>query len=50
MCQEWVSGRPLLDVLGTLQLLDTGHVRPDKALLRSLLVGGVWNGFLPDSG
>ena len=34
-------------VVGTLQLLDSDHVRGrDKALLRSILVGGVWNGFL----
>ena len=38
---------PCLDVSGTLQLLDSDHVREkDKALLRSILVGGVWNGFL----
>ena len=36
-----------MDVDGSLQLLDSGHVRErDKALLRSILVGGVWNGFL----
>ena len=40
-------GGPLLDVPGTLQLLNSGHVRErDEALLRSLLVGGVWNGVL----
>ena len=40
-------GGPWLDVDGTLQLLDSDHVRKrDKALLRSILVGGVWNGFL----
>ena len=38
---------PLLDIVGTLQLLDSAHVRErDKALLRGVLVGGVWNGFL----
>ena len=38
---------PWLDIDGTLQLLDSDHVRErDKALLRSILVGGVWNGFL----
>ena len=37
---------PLLDVHGSLQLLNSSHVRErDKALLRSILVGGVWNGF-----
>ena len=40
-------GGPSLDVDGTLQLLNSDHVRErDKALLRSILVGGVWNGFL----
>ena len=39
-------GGPLLDVPGTLQLRNSGHVRErDKALLRSVFVGGVWNGF-----
>ena len=38
---------PLLDVRGSLQLLNSSHVRErDKALLRSIMVGGVWNGFL----
>ena len=37
----------MLDVHGSLQLLDSSHVRErDKALLRSIMVGGVWNGFL----
>ena len=36
-------GSPLFDVGGTLQLLDSDHVRErDKALLRSILVGGVF--------
>ena len=40
-------GGPWLDIDGTLQLLNSDHVRErDKALLRSILVGGVWNGFL----
>ena len=40
-------GGPWLDVDGTLQLLNSDHVRErDKALLRGILVGGVWNGFL----
>ena len=39
-------GGPFLDVSGTMQLLDSDHVRErDKALLRGVLVGGVWNGF-----
>ena len=37
---------PVLDVHGSLQLLNSSHVRErDKALLRSIMVGGVWNGF-----
>ena len=40
-------GGPFLDVSGTLQLLNSDHVRErDKALLRGVIVGGVWNGFL----
>ena len=40
-------GGLLLDVHGSLQLLTSSHVRErDKALLRSIMVGGVWNGFL----
>ena len=36
-----------MDVDGTLQLFNSDHVRErDKALLRSILVGSVWNGFL----
>ena len=32
---------------GSLQLLNSSHVwERDKALLRSIIVGGVWNGFL----
>ena len=39
-------GGPLLDVHGSLQLLNSSHVRErDEALLRSIMVGG-WNGFL----
>ena len=37
----------MLDVHGSLQLLTSSHVRErDKALVRSIMVGGVWNGFL----
>ena len=44
MCSERFSW---LDIDGTLQLLNSDHVRErDKALLRSILVGGVWNAFL----
>ena len=36
---------PLLDLPGSHQLLNSSHVRErDKALLRSIMVGGVWNG------
>ena len=43
--QHW--GGPLLDVFGSLQLLNSAHVgRRDKAFLRSVMVGGVWIGFL----
>ena len=39
-------GEQRLDVHGFLQLLDSSHVRErDKALLRSVMVGSVWNGF-----
>ena len=45
--REGFRGGPLLDVHGSLQLLNSSHVRErDKALLRSVMVGGVWNGFL----
>ena len=45
--REGFRGGPLLDVHGTLQLLNSSHVRDrDKGLLRSIMVGGVWNGFL----
>ena len=38
---------PLLDIRGSLQLLNSSHVRErDKALLRAIMVGGVWNGFI----
>ena len=37
----------MLDVYGSLQLLNSAHVRErDKALLRSVMVGRVWNGLL----
>ena len=40
-------GGPLLDFRGSMQLLFSSHVRDrDKALLRGILSGGVWNGFL----
>ena len=45
--REGFRGGPLLDVHGCLQLLYSSHVRErDKALLRSIMVGCVWNGFL----
>ena len=49
----FVAGRegfrcgPLLNVHGSLQLLGSSHVRErDGALLRNIMVGGAWNGFL----
>ena len=40
-------GGPLLDYQGTMQLLFSSHLRErDKMLLRSILCGGAWNGFL----
>ena len=46
--RESFLGGPLLDVHGSLHLLNSSHVRErDKALLRSIMVGGVWNGFSP---
>ena len=40
-------GGPGLDMHGALHLLDSDHVRErDEALLKGILVGGVWNGFL----
>ena len=45
--REGFRGGPLLDVHGSLQLLNSSHVRDrDKGLLRSIMVGGVWNGYL----
>ena len=45
--REGFRGGPLLDIHGSLQLLNSSHVRErDKALLHSIMVGGVWNGFL----
>ena len=38
---------PLHDVVGSFQLQNSARVRErDKALLRSVMVGAVWNGFL----
>ena len=40
-------GGPLLDYDGTRQFLFSSHLRErDKMLLRSILCGGAWNGFL----
>ena len=45
--REGFRGEPLLDVHGSLQLFNSSHVRErDQTLLRSVMVGGVWNGFL----
>ena len=44
--RQGFRGGPLLDIHGSLQLLNSSHVRErDKALLPSIMVGGVWNGF-----
>ena len=44
--REGCRGGPLLDVHGSLQLLNSSHVRErDEPLLRSIMVGCVWNGF-----
>ena len=46
-CREGFGGGPLLDIFGSLQLLNSTLVRErDKALFRSVMVGGVWHGFL----
>ena len=46
-CRQGFRGSSFLDVGGSLQLLDSSHVREgEMALLRSIMVGGVWNGFL----
>ena len=45
--QEGLRGGRLLDVFGSMQLLKSAHVREsDKALLGSVMVGGVWKVFL----
>ena len=45
--RQGFRGGPLLDIAWSLQLLHAPHVRErDKALLRAIMVGGVWNGFL----
>ena len=46
-CRQGFRGGSLLDVHGSLQLLNSSHVRErGKALLRNIMVGGVWNGLL----
>ena len=40
-------GAEFADLKGSLQLLNSTHLRDrDKMLLRAILCGGVWNGFL----
>ena len=40
-------GAEFADIKGSLQLLNSTHLRDrDKMLLRAILCGGVWNGFL----
>ena len=47
MAARVFRGGLLLDIRGSLQLLNSSHVRErDKGLLRCILVGGAWNGFL----
>ena len=50
LLQVFVLGRGSeVVIVGTLQLLTSSHVREterEKALLRGVLLGGVWNGFL----
>ena len=42
--REGFRGGPLLDIFGSLQLLHSALVRErDKALLKSAMIGGVWN-------
>ena len=45
LCRRQGFGEgPMLDIAGSLQLLRVSHVgERDKALLRSIMVGGVWN-------
>ena len=43
--REGFRGGPLLDVHGSLQLLNSSHVR-ERDKLRSVMGGGIWNGFL----
>ena len=41
------GGGDFVDFQGSLQLLTSSHLRErDKMLLRAILCGGVWNGFL----
>ena len=45
--RKGVRGGPWLDIHGILQLLNSDHVgERDEALLRGVLVGGLWHGFL----
>ena len=45
--REGFRDGPLLYVHGPMQFLNSSHVRErDKALLGSVMVGGVWNSFL----
>ena len=45
--RQGVRGGPLWDFRGSMQLLDSSHVRDrDKALLQAIISRKVWNGFL----
>ena len=47
VCLYLVIWLALFSISGSLQLLNSSHVRErDKALLRAIMVGGVWNCFL----
>ena len=47
VARKGFRGGPLFDFSGSMQLLFSSHLRErDKMLLRSILSGGVWNGFL----
>ena len=49
--REGFRGGPLLDIHGSLHLLNSSHVRErDKALLRSVMVGDLWNEFSSGKG
>ena len=47
LSEKGFRGVEFADLQGSLQLLNSTHLRDrDKMLLRAILCGGVWNGFL----